>query len=98
MFPFQGTSQAVPQEWNSSTLAVQGACGENVGLLQRATSCMCMSVSVHLVVTLKGVQVGFEPQGAGVGEAGGSVEVQACQDFYVSDPGCVTLHQVFNPL
>ncbi len=40
--------------------------------------CVCLSVSVCLVVTLEGVQVGFEAQGAGVGEVGRPVKVQAC--------------------
>lgn len=38
---------------------------------------VCVCLSVCLVVTLEGVQVGFEAQGAGVGEVGGAVEVQA---------------------
>lgn len=59
---------------------------------------MCLSLSVRLVVTLKGVKVGFEAQGTGVGEVGGSVQVQARQDLHVSDPGRVDLKQVFNPL
>lgn len=66
--------------------------------VQRATSCMCVNVSESLVVTLEGVQVGFQAQGCGVGEVGGAVEVQARQELHVSDSGRVELQQVFDPL
>lgn len=59
---------------------------------------LCASVSERLVVTLKGVQVGFEAQGAGVGQVGGAVQVQAREDLHVSDPGSVELQQVLHPL
>lgn len=76
VFPFQSTSWAVPQEWNNDALAVQRACSENAELLQSATPCICVvCLSVRLFITLKGVQVGFESQDAGVGKVGGSVEV-----------------------
>lgn len=39
---------AVPQEWNSDVPVVQRACSENAELLQRATSCMCASVSLRV--------------------------------------------------
>lgn len=95
--PFSQRFLAAPQEWNDA-LAVQWACGENAGLLKTATSCRCVCLSVRLVVTLKGVKAGFEAQGTGVGEVGGSVQVQARQDLHVSDSGRVDLKQVFNPL
>ena len=59
--------------------------------------CLSLCVCVCLVVTLKGVQVGFEAQGAGVGEVGGSVEVQSRQDLHISDSGRMELQQVLNP-
>lgn len=59
---------------------------------------LCASVSERLVVALKGVQVGFESQGAGVSQVGGAVQVQAREDLHVSDPGCVELQQVLHPL
>lgn len=70
-----------------------------VRLLQRATPCVCgVHLSVHLGITLKGVQVGFVSQDAGVGEVGGSVEVEARQDLDVPHSRCVELQQVFDPL
>lgn len=51
----------------------------------------CVCLFVCLVITLKGVQVGFEAQGAGVCEVGGPVEVQARQDLHISDSGCMEL-------
>lgn len=95
--PLSKRFPAVPQEWNDA-LAVQRACGENAGLLKTAMSCRCVCLSVHLVITLKGVQAGFEAQGTGVGEVGGSVQVQARQDLHISDSGRMELQQVFNPL
>lgn len=62
------------------------------------TSCASASLSVCLVITLEGVQVGFEGQGADVGEVSGSVQVEACQDLHISNPGRMMLQQVFNPL
>lgn len=59
---------------------------------------VCVCLSVRLVVTLEGVQVGFEAQGADVGEVGRPVEVQARQDLHVSDSGRMKLQQVFDPL
>lgn len=56
--------------------------------------CVC----VCLVVALKGMQVGFEAQGADVGQVGGSVQVQTRQDLHVPDPGRVELQEVFYPL
>lgn len=52
---------------------------------------MCVCLSARLVVTLEGVQVGFEAQGAGISEVGRPVEVQARQDLDISDSGCMEL-------
>lgn len=46
VFPSPSSSRAVPQEWNNDASAVQRACGENAELLQRATSCMCVCLSL----------------------------------------------------
>lgn len=42
--------------------------------------------------------MGFEAEGAGVGQVGGAKQVQARQDLHVSDPGGVELQQVLHPL
>lgn len=39
------------------------------------TFCASVTVSTCLVVTLEGVPVGFEAQGAGICDVGGSVQV-----------------------
>lgn len=59
---------------------------------------LCASVSEQLVVALERVQAGFEAQGAGVGQVGGAVQVQARQDLHVSHPGRVALQQLLHPL
>lgn len=59
---------------------------------------LCASVSECLVVAVKGVHVGFEAEGAGVGQVGGAIQVQARQDLHVSDTGGVALQQVLHPL
>lgn len=62
----------------------------------RAAAASCASVS--LVVALEGVEVGLQAQGAGVGEVGGAVQVQARQDLHVPDSGRVERQQVLHPL
>lgn len=59
---------------------------------------LCASVSECLVVAVEGVHVGLEAEGAGVGQVGGAIQVQARQDLHVSDPGGVELQQVLHPL
>lgn len=68
------------------------------GRLRAAAAAAASCASVSLVVALEGVEVGLQAQGAGVGEVGGAVQVQARQDLHVSDSGRVERQQVLHPL